>query len=127
MTATAAEPGKLGRLSSSFGEVVFDPLTGVVRLPESSYDNGGFVIVCVDVEEWRREYPGHSVTDGVHDILDFGVYWVRFTGPHKKAETGYDPPCEAFRREYGELCRLKQSAMKGGRTQCPLKRTERET
>ena len=84
---------------SSCGGVDFDIDSGVVtdcRLTLDGYPVGTRPAV-VDVDEWRRRYPGEwGMLDRQHDILDFG-YWT---------DAGlYEPPCEDWRRDRENMLR----------------------
>lgn len=75
---------------SSYGELVFDADTGRVIPGDTTLDaDFGEIPVRVDVEEWRRRYPGEDIEHG-NDILDPG-YWF--------ADGRYEPPCESWREE----------------------------
>lgn len=86
-------PVVYGQMFSSCGRVLFDTVTGEVvscslETGKRAY-KGGHLPVRVDVDEWRRRYPGEDIAAG-HDILDFG-YWM------KNGE--YEPPCEDWRKD----------------------------
>ena len=88
------------QLMSSNGTVTFDVSTGEVLETEGyGWDEDAQYIASietVDVDEWRRRYPGEDIA-GQLDILDFG-YWYRSDGVRK-----YEEPCKAWRQEREEL------------------------
>ena len=88
------------KLMSSWGELVCEAATGKVRREESTYsadpenEQGAYPlssIVSVDVEEWRKTYPGESLDGGCHDILDFGL-------TYENGETS--PPAMEWREDF---------------------------
>jgi len=84
------EHRKTGVLLSTHGEVTFDAGTGEVLQVEPYKSGDELDIVRVDVEEWKRTYPGEEVA-AWHDILDFGT-WSR--------DGRYAGPDPEWRREY---------------------------
>lgn len=92
---------RTARLMSSNGEVLFDTDSGLA-LEIVNYDDDPVLsgIDKVDVDEWRRRYPGEDM-EGEHDILDFG-YWYRESEGFM-TEFKYEPPCEAWRIEREDM------------------------
>lgn len=70
---------KMFTATGNWGTLVCDTVTGVVILYDrdnsdwekegDGYDN----ITRLDVDEWRRTYPGGDISAG-HDIIDFGSW-----------------------------------------------------
>ena len=84
-------------ITSSWGRIVVDPVTGYVDHLASVYSpdpEGEHPISDIrrfDVDEWRRAWPGETLAGTEQDILDFG-YWSR-------PGDAYEPPCEEWRDE----------------------------
>ena len=84
-----------GTMTSSHGEVDFDVNTGAV-LGVRDYDSDDSYLselARVDVEEWKREYPGEDIANR-HDILDFGTW---------EKSGKYEGPCWDWRRDRGRM------------------------
>ena len=83
---------KYGTLFSSDGEIVFRVSDGKVNKSRSGwvYDQ---MPTRVDVDEWRKKYPGEDVDAG-HDVLDFGLWF----------DETYYPPDPGFRKEWKKEC-----------------------
>lgn len=83
---------RYGTVNSSSGDLRFHPETGIVTewLPAEPDDGNLRAVVRLDVDEWRKAYPGEDVR-GPHDILDFGVWRI---------DGRYDGPSAGFRAEY---------------------------
>jgi hypothetical protein len=79
-------------LRSSHGLIVFDADDGYV-VDFDLDDEFGPVPVKIDVEEWKRRYPGELPGGGTHDVLDFG-YWY--------ADGRYEEPAEGWRTDREE-------------------------
>jgi len=75
------------RLISSHGYVDFDPATGVVQDVSLSPEFGA-PPAQVNVYEWHKRYPGETLGNDEHDILDFG---------YVDADGVYSPPCDDWR------------------------------
>ena len=76
----------IATLMSSHGKIEFNIVTGKVidlRYTEK-------VPTRIDVDEWRKRYPGEELLPVQHDILDFGMW---FDDRHHD----YDGPSEDWR------------------------------
>ena len=69
-------------LTGSEGEVHFNN-DGTRLVDEDNTDYSE--TMALDLDEWRKAYPGETPTDQTHDILDFGWY----DNNHKHYEPDY--------------------------------------
>ena len=79
----------IATLMSTHGEIKFNIVTGEVtdcRIVEYMEK----VPKWIDVDEWRKRYPGEELLPVQHDILDFGMW---FDDRHHD----YDGPSEDWR------------------------------
>jgi len=87
-------------ITSTWGRIVVDPVTGYVDHlasvyspdPEGEQPQPISNIYRFDVDEWHRAWPGETLAGTEQDILDFG-YWSR------PGDDDYEPPCEEWRDE----------------------------
>ena len=82
-----AEMDNTTRLISSHGHVDFNSEFGFVRSTDLDSEFGDPPI-WVNVFEWRARYPGETLGNDEHDILDFG---------YVDAKGVYSPPCDDWR------------------------------
>ena len=85
-------------LRSSHGHVIFDSRTGLVL--ETDLDKGfGAMPIYVNIPEWQAAYPGETLGDDEHDILDFGFV---------SSDGEYEPPALEWRKDRERMCNVEE-------------------
>lgn len=84
-------------IAGSHGSMVVDASTGVVLKWNHSGDGDYKDIVKIDLDEYRRTYPGPGGIMARIDVLDVG-YWDK--------SGAYEPPAEHWRKEFRQQTQL---------------------
>lgn len=64
-------------ISGNGGEAFFDATTGEFLSENregSDPDHAGYRFIKLDIDEWKRTYPGEDPSGVIHDCLDFGAW-----------------------------------------------------